>query len=235
MTSIPRLFVTAPLAEGLEILATPAQAHYLGTVMRRGVGEPVHLFNGQDGEFAARLATLRRDRASFVVGPQRRPQAAELDLWLVFALLKRDATDLVAQKATELGAAALLPVMTDRTNAARLNETRLTAIATEAAEQSERLTVPRVHAPRSLHETLADWPADRILYAALERESVPPLRPAREPAALLVGPEGGFTPAELDALRRCPFVNPVSLGPRILRAETACLAGLALLQAPGCG
>jgi 16S rRNA (uracil1498-N3)-methyltransferase len=235
MTTIPRLFVASPLAEGLEILATPAHAHYLGSVMRRGPDDPVHLFNGTDGEFAARIATLRRDRANFVVGTQRRQQAPEPDLWLVFALLKRDATDLVAQKATELGAAALLPVITERTNAARISELRLTAIATEAAEQSERLTVPRIHPLRRLHDTLADWPAGRTLHAALERESAPLLAPARGPAALLVGPEGGFTPPELDALRRCPFVNPVSLGPRILRAETACLAGLALLQAPGCG
>jgi 16S rRNA (uracil1498-N3)-methyltransferase len=235
MTTEPRLFVAASLAEGAEITATPAQAHYLGTVMRRGAGDPLRLFNGRDGEFAASIASLRRDQASFVVGTQCRPQAADPDLWLICALLKRDATDLVIQKATELGVAALLPVITDRTNASRVNESRLAAIAIEAAEQCERLTIPLIHPPRRLHEILADWPAERTLHAAVERQVAPMLPPAHGPAALLVGPEGGFTPAELDALRRCPFVNPVSLGPRILRAETACLAGLALLQAPGCG
>jgi 16S rRNA (uracil1498-N3)-methyltransferase len=231
----PRLFVDTALSEGTEILAAPGQAHYLASVLRRGAGDPVRLFNGRDGEFAARIATLRRDRASFAIGARQRPQAPDPDLWLVFALLKRDATDLIAQKATELGAAALLPVITERTNTARVNESRLSAIATEAAEQCERLTVPLIQAPRRLHDVLADWPLDRTLYAAIERKTVPMLPPAHGPAALLIGPEGGFTPAELDALLRYPFVNPASLGPRILRAETACLAGLALLQAPGCG
>jgi 16S rRNA (uracil1498-N3)-methyltransferase len=235
MKTAPRLFVDAPLTEGVEVLASPGQAHYLATVMRRGLGDPVLLFNGRDGEFAAAIATLRRDRASFTVGTQLRPQTPEPDLWLVFALLKHDATDLVVQKATELGAAALFPVITDRTNAARVNEARLLAIATEAAEQSERLTVPVVHPPRRLYDVLADWPAGRTLHAALERTAAPWLTPARGPAALLVGPEGGFTQVELDAIGRCPLVRSVSLGPRILRAETACLAGLALLQAPGCG
>jgi 16S rRNA (uracil1498-N3)-methyltransferase len=142
---------------------------------------------------------------------------------------------LVVQKATELGAAALVPVITEHGVAQRLNEPRLAAIAIEAAEQCERLTLPRLHAATSLADLLATWPPDRRLFAAIERADAPHLRAAPPPAALLVGPEGGFAPAELDALRRHPLVTPVSLGPRILRAETACLAGLALLQAPLCG
>src|SRR4051812_41963100 len=138
----PRLFVPSPLAPGATVAATPAQAHHLGTVLRRGAGDLVRLFNGTDGEWAAAVAVLRRDRCSFAVGQLLRPQAPEPDLWLAFAPLKRDATDLVAEKATELGAAALLPVLTERTNTGRVNTGRLEAIAIGAAEQCERLTVP---------------------------------------------------------------------------------------------
>jgi 16S rRNA (uracil1498-N3)-methyltransferase len=233
MSGSIRLFVSAPLAEGAEVHATPGQAHYLGTVMRRGPGASVRLFNGADGEWQARLASIKRDRAVLAVETRLRAQAAEPDLWLAFALLKRDATDLVAQKATELGASALLPVTTERTNAERINAARMTVIATEAAEQSERLTVPRVVPLQRLPDLLAEWPAGRTLFAAIERSDAAPLRPRQggNMAALLVGPEGGFSERELDALRARPFVVPVSLGPRILRAETASIAGLALLQA----
>jgi 16S rRNA (uracil1498-N3)-methyltransferase len=230
-----RLFVDKPLAAGATIEATSAQAHYLGTVMRRGNGDVVRLFNGRDGEFGARIEAIRRDKATFLVEDSLRPQRPEPDLWLVFALLKRDATDLVVQKATELGVAALLPVITERTNAHRVNEARLGAIAFEASEQCERLTVPRLHTPRPLTKLLGDWEPGRQLFVAAERSVAPALVPAHGPAALLVGPEGGFTPAELEAMRIHPFVTVVSLGPRILRAETACIAGLALLQAGNCG
>ena len=233
MSAPLRLFVAAPLVAGAVIPATPGQAHYLGTVMRRASGDPVVLFNGADGEWRARIVGLRRERAEFAVEDRLRPQAPEPDLWLLFALLKRDATDLVVRQATELGAAVLRPVLTARTNAARVNQERLAAITTEAAEQSERLTVPVLHPPAPLDRVLADWPADRRLAIAAERWAG---RHAEQlPAgcgALLVGPEGGFAPAELDGLLARPFVVPVSLGPRILRAETAAIAGLALLQAP---
>jgi 16S rRNA (uracil1498-N3)-methyltransferase len=221
-----------PLHAGAELTTTVAQAHYLANVMRCAVGETVRAFNGSDGEWEARIRTLRRDRVLLQAERQVRPQAPEPDLWLLFAPLKRDATDLVVQKATELGAAAILPVLTERTNTARMNPARLTTIAIEAAEQCERLTLPRIETPRKLSAILADWPDGRPLVAAMERSTAPKVRAARGPAALLVGPEGGFTQAELDALHRHPFVVAASLGPLILRAETAVIVGLALLQAP---
>jgi 16S rRNA (uracil1498-N3)-methyltransferase len=229
-----RLYVANPLVAGETIDASASQAHYLGTVMRRGRGDAIRLFNGQDGEFSARIEAIRRDRASLRVERQLRPQAPEPDLWLVFALLKRDATDLVVQKATELGVAAIHPVVTERSNTHRVNAARLASIAVEAAEQSERLTIPHLHEPRPLAELLAHWPPERRLYVAAERANAPRITPSHGPAALLVGPEGGFAPAELDAMLASPFVTAVSLGPRILRAETACIAGLALLQAEEC-
>jgi 16S rRNA (uracil1498-N3)-methyltransferase len=229
-----RLFVTEPLAAGAEITASPAQAQYVAKVMRRGVGEPVRLFNGRDGEWRSRIAGITRERVELVVEEQLRPQMAEPDIWLVFALLKRDATDLVVQKATELGVSTIVPVFTERTVPDRMNQSRLAAIATEAAEQSERLTVPVVVGVRRLAEVLEGWPSGRILHAAIERISASPLCGGGAGAnALLVGPEGGFSEAEVRLLRACHFVVPVSLGPRILRAETAAIAGLTLLQAPG--
>ncbi len=230
-----RLYVEPPLAAGAAVFASPAQAHHLGTVMRRGPGDPVCLFNGRDGEWQGRIRTIRRNLAELAVERLLRPQAPEPDLWLVFALLKRDATDLVVQKATELGVAALLPVLTERANTHRVNQARLAAIAIEAAGQCERLTIPQLRPPQPLAALLAAWPPGRRLFVAAERAAAPPLRPAHGPAALLVGPEGGFTAAELDAARAHPFVTPANLGPRILRAETACIAGLALLQAADCG
>ena len=230
-TNAPRLYVRDDLSEGATVPGTPAQAHYLGNVMRLNAGAPVRLFNARDGEFAATIAALRKERLSFLVGQQTRRHADEAGAWLVFSPLKRDATDLVVQKATELGAGAVLPVLCARTNAARINTERLTAIAIEAAEQCERLTIPTLHPPRRLAELLADWPGERILSVAMEREAGLPVAGHAESGALLVGPEGGFTPGELDVMRATPFIQPVSLGPRILRAETAAVVGLALLQA----
>jgi 16S rRNA (uracil1498-N3)-methyltransferase len=202
--------------------------------MRRRPGDPVHLFNGQDGEWQGRILRLRRAEAEFAAERQIRAQTTEPDLWLLFALLKRDATDMVVQKATELGVSALLPVLTERSVSARTNQDRLRTIATEAAEQSERLTVPGIALPQPLPHVLAGWHPPRTLFAAVERIGAPALTPACSPAALLIGPEGGFSPRELDLLRQYPFVAMVTLGPRILRAETACIAGLAVLQAAPC-
>ena len=231
MTGSIRLFTTETLTEATSLAATPEQAHYLGSVMRQQAGGHVLLFNGVDGEWDARIDSIRKDRAQFTLLGQTREQDAEAELALLFAPLKRDTTNMVIEKATELGVTRLQPVFTDRTNAGRLNLDRFAAIAREAAEQCERLTVPEISEPRRLLDVLGSWPHDRVLFAAIERSNAasPPYRPAK--AALLVGPEGGFTPAELDVLRRLSFVEPIGLGPRVLRAETAVIAGLALLQA----
>jgi 16S rRNA (uracil1498-N3)-methyltransferase len=230
-----RLFVDADLSSDTELAASEAQAHHLGHVMRRRPGDVVAVFNGRDGEFLARITALNRGVARLAVEQLLRSQTGEPDLWLAFALLKRHATDLVVQKATELGVIALLPVITERTGAERVNLQRLRSITVEAAEQCERLTLPDLQEPQSLAALLRGWPTGRRLFAAVERGDYIKAPSAKgAPAALLVGPEGGFTPAELDALRSHALVQPVSLGPRILRAETAAIVGLALLQVPAC-
>ena len=229
MHTAPRLFLESPLHEGAEIQATPAQAHHMATVLRHQQGDAIRVFNGTDGEFTASIAQLRKHHMALTLGAQLRPQSPEPDCWLVFALLKRDATDMVVQKATELGVSALLPVMTERTNAARVNLDRLRAIALEAAIQSERLTVPAVHEPQNFFDLLGAWPPARRLAAAVERADAQPLAPGA--GALLIGPEGGFTTRELDVMGSAPFIQAVSLGRNILRADTAAVAGLALLLA----
>jgi 16S rRNA (uracil1498-N3)-methyltransferase len=232
--STPRLFLDDALAEGAELHGTPAQAHHLGTVLRRGAGDAVALFNARDGEFAATIAHLRKDRCAFALGARRRAPAPEPDLRLVVAALKRDALDWVAEKATELGVSSIQPVLTRRSVVDRVNLDRLCAIARGAAEQCERLSVPVVHPARPLHAVLDAWDG-APLFVAAERRGALPIRQAaagaRLPCGWLIGPEGGFEDAELDDACRRAFVTAVALGPRILRAETAAVAGLAVLQA----
>jgi 16S rRNA (uracil1498-N3)-methyltransferase len=229
-TSI-RLFVEAPLAAGTPLPAGDAAAHYLANVMRVLPGDTIRVFNGRDGEWRARVAAITRKAATLVPETLTRPQEPEPDCWLCFALLKRQKTDLVVEKATELGVSVIQPVITARTQADHVNLDRLRAIAAEAAEQCERLAVPDVREPIKFSALLAGWPAGRQLYLADERRTAKLLRPTAAPAALMVGPEGGFTEMEIDAIAAHPPVIRVSLGHRILRAETAAIAGLALLLA----
>jgi 16S rRNA (uracil1498-N3)-methyltransferase len=229
-TSI-RLFVDATLQPG-EILALgDAQAHYLANVMRLGAGDTLRLFNGVAGEWQATVTSLSRKAVQLEVGQQTRAPEREPDCWLCFALLKRQKTDLVVEKATELGVSVIQPIITARTQADHVNLERLRSIAIEAAEQCERLVVPEIRAPVTLAKLLENWP-ERRLYVADERRTAPVLRQGAngaEPCALMIGPEGGFTGAELEGIARIPIINRVSLGRRILRAETAAIAGLALL------
>lgn len=232
--STPRLFLDETLHEGAAVVGTAAQAHHLGTVLRRGAGDPVALFNARDGEFAATIVHLRKDRCAFALGPRRRAPAPEPDLRLVVAALKRDALDWVVEKATELGASAIQPVLTRRTVVDRVNTDRLAAIVRGAAEQCERLSVPAIRPAMPLHAVLDAWDGASLLVGA-ERRGAAPIRDVAAalslPCGWLVGPEGGFDPAELDDATRRAFVTAVALGPRILRAETAAVAGLAVLQA----
>ncbi|EHH69374.1 16S rRNA (uracil(1498)-N(3))-methyltransferase [Gluconobacter morbifer] len=229
--SDPRLYVESPdlpFAAGLEIPLPPGQAHYLGNVLRQRVGDAVRVFNARDGEWSGCLQTLRKDRGSIRLYVQERPARPTEGVELLFAPLKRDATELLIRMGTELGVTRFIPVVTERTNTHRLNPQRLFLIATEAAEQCERLDVPSIAPLEPLKAVLAEWPDGKPLFAALER------RPGEEDgsvraAALLIGPEGGFTEAEVALLQRTPAVHALGLGPLILRAETAVCAGLVRL------
>ncbi len=247
---IPRLFIAAPLAEGAATPLGVDQAHYLKHVLRRAEGDDVRLFNGKDGEFSAEITALKKKGGLATVGAQTRPQTKEPDLALYFAPVKRGPLETIIQKAVELGAKSMTPVITERTVATRINRERLQAIATEAAEQCERLSVPPIDAPVKFDALLGDWPSDRRLMfcdeagddetkdwggdqgrAAPALEALKALDKKTDQWAILIGPEGGFSPAEREALREKPFVTPVTLGPRILRADTAAIAALTLWQA----
>lgn len=236
-----RLFTIGALGPDLAVPLERAQSHYLIHVMRLGEGDIVALFNGLDGEWRASVAQVARHAVTLRCEEQTRPQRAESDIWLAFAPLKKTATDFVIEKATELGVSRLIPVFTRRTTAARVNVDRLKARAVEAAEQCERLSVPAIAEAVTLDRLLADWPAGRRLFVLDETGGGRPIASVLEerrtggvesPAhAILIGPEGGFSLNELDALRKLAFVTPVGVGPRILRAETAAVAGLACWQA----
>ena len=234
----PRLFVDGPLAAGAALALPPPQAHYVTRVMRRRPGDALLLFNGRDGEWRGEIGAARKGCA-VTVAERTRPQAAGPDVWLVFAPVKRAPIDLIATKATELGAAALCPVITRHTAVGRVNLDRLRANAVEAAEQCGRLDVPDCRAPVALGDLVAAWPDGRRLLLCDETGGGAPIAAAlagaaREPTApwaVVAGPEGGFADDEVRALAALPGALRVSLGPRILRAETAALAALACWQA----
>ena len=229
-----RLFIDHPLGSGQAVPLNADQAHYLSGVMRLQAGTMIEVFNGRDGAWDAEIVTASKRGGTLALHAQVAPQRDPPDLWLIFAPIKKARTDFIVEKAAELGAARILPVQTDFTNSERIRQDRLQAHAVEAAEQCGGTFVPEVADLTSLSKLLDGWdPARRILWADESR-----VGPAdalsglpRGPWAVLIGPEGGFSPPERKRLRDATFVTPISLGPRILRADTAAVALLTLFQA----
>ena len=232
--STPRLFVESPLADSIELSVAGPQAHYLISVMRMKIGSPIKLFDSISGEWLAEVAIIgKRDLILRVTG-QLRAREAVPDIWLLAAPIKKARIDLVAEKACELGVARYQPVITRRTVIERLNMDRLRSHMVEAAEQCGRTVLPDMAEPIKLAALLRAWPTDRILYFADESGGEPFANAAaarQGPAAILIGPEGGFDDEERTAIRALPQSVPISLGPRILRAETAAIAALSIWMA----
>ena len=230
-----RLFVHGDLNSGIEVTVPDDQAHYLLHVMRAKEGDRLSVFNGRDGEWTARILRATKRACTLVCETHLHDQRDVPDVWLAFAPIKKTPSDYLAQKASELGVRALQPVITRRTIVSRVNIDRLRANVIEAAEQSGRLSVPEVRETTKLERLLVAWPRERRLIFCDEAGEAPHIGEALRaegegPFAILSGPEGGFDPEERARIRACTFVLPVSLGSRILRADTAALAALAVWQ-----
>lgn len=237
-----RLFVDHPLGPGQSVPLTPDQAHYLFSVMRLSVGATVLLFNGDAGEWRAEIAEAGRRAGRLVCCVETRPLQPPPDLWLLFAPIKKARTDFIVEKATEMGAARILPVQTDFTNADRIRQDRLQAHAIEAAEQCGGTFVPEVCPLQPLRAVLDSWPQDRRLLWCDEHLAGSATSQGKTdfgqtaltgltgPWAIVIGPEGGFSESEQARLAQMPQVTRFRLGPRILRADTAAVAALALWQ-----
>jgi 16S rRNA (uracil1498-N3)-methyltransferase len=230
--SLPRLFIDQPLTDGDAVRIEGGQAHYLSAVMRLKTGAQVKLFDDRTGEWLAGIEHLGKRDLILRIEGHLRPREAAPDLWLLAAPIKKGRIDWVAEKACELGVARLMPVITRRTVVDRLNLDRLRAHMIEAAEQCERTALPELAEPAKLEAVLRQWPEDRALIFADEEGGTPMLGAVKPgPAAILIGPEGGFTPEERAAIRAVPQAIGVSLGPRILRADTAMAAAVSLWMA----
>ena len=233
--STPRLFVDQSLIVDAEITLAAEQAHYLGAVLRLQAGAAVSIFNGRDGEFLAQVSEVAKKKMLLRIGAQTSAPKLPPDIDYLFAPLKHQRLDYLVQKATELGARRLRPIITARTIAERVNLDRMRANVIEAAEQCELVFVPEVLEPMTLNATLREWDSKRALIycdeEAVQSDPMLALAKLKPPAAILVGPEGGFTAEERATLKALPYVTAVSLGPRIMRADTAAVAILALVQA----
>lgn len=232
--TLARLYIESALCAGGDVRLEQPQAHFLGTVMRKRVGDNVRVFNADAGEWLAEIVELSKRKASLHIIEQLRMPVACPDIWLLFAPLKKARNGFVVEKATELGVALFQPVITTRTTS-KIRMDKMNAHIQEAAEQTERLDLPQVRVPLNLEEVLESWDENRILIFADEEgeasQAAQVLSKIKTPCAILIGPEGGFTDAERNLLRSKPYVTPISLGPRILRADTAALATLSLWQA----
>ncbi|ASK89992.1 16S rRNA (uracil(1498)-N(3))-methyltransferase [Sphingorhabdus sp. SMR4y] len=236
--SAPRLYVDLALADGAEIRLDGSHAHYLLKVMRIKQGDPVKLFDDRSGEYLAHVAALGKRDLILTIDGKTREREAVPDLWLCTAPIKKDRFNWIAEKATELGVAKMIPVRTERTQSPNIKHEKLRAHMIEAAEQCERTALPILDPLLKLTDLLEQWPADRHLFFADERIHESGEGSFRKalvahdgPAAILIGPEGGFSDAENALIRALPQSVPVSLGPRILRADTAALAAISLWMA----
>ncbi|MXO84895.1 16S rRNA (uracil(1498)-N(3))-methyltransferase [Altererythrobacter aurantiacus] len=232
--SAPRLFLAEVLSEGGVMTLEGNQANYLGRVMRVSPGDNVILCDDVTGEWAASVVEVEKRRVTLRVESRLRPREAVPDFWLCPALLKKDRFDMVLEKATELGVGRIAPILTSRCVADKLNPERARTIVTEAAEQCARTALPELATVAKLEVLLREWPQERILFFADEdggEPAAPAFRREKAPAALVIGPEGGFDDAERAAIRALPQARPISLGPRILRGETAAIAATALWMA----
>ena len=230
--SLPRLFVDRPLTAGAALTLDGPGANYLVNVLRLQAGARVKLFDDRTGEWLAAIVEASRKRVALKVEERLRPRESVPDLWLLFAPIKRGRIDWLVEKATELGVARMVPVLTRRTIVDRINLERLCAHAVEAAEQCERTALPELAEPTKLDRLLEDWPPERRLYFADESGGAPLAEAATAgPAAILIGPEGGFADEEREAILAVAAATPISLGPRILRADTAALAAISLWMA----
>lgn len=231
-----RLFVSSDLAQGVALVLDHGQSHYLASVMRRAVGDEVLVFNGRDGEWRAPIEVLGKRGVILRPSVQERPQVHGPDVELIIALVKRARIETIVEKAAELGARRIRLLITERTNAERTRVDRLAAIAAEAAEQTGRLDVPEIVEPVKLARLINDWEQPRRLLFCDEAGDAKPVLEAlaggeASPWAILIGPEGGFAPSERNALRNLAYATPATLGPRILRADTAAISALTLWQA----
>lgn len=233
MRTTVRLYVDHPLGEGQSVPLSREQAHYLFGVMRLGAGDSLILINGRDGEFGATVAEAGKRGGLVRVGAQTRGLQMPPDLWLLFAPIKKARTDYIVEKATEMGARRIVPVLTEFTNAERVRRDRLQAHVIEAAEQCGGTYVPEVAEATRLSALLDRWPENRrIMFCdeALAGGATKPDGTPGDPWAVLIGPEGGFSERERARLHALPLAQAVSLGPRILRADTAAVAALAVWQ-----
>lgn len=230
-----RIYTDVPLQVGEIVECLLEQAHYLVNVLRVKAGDEVYVFNGRDGEFCTKVVLCAKKDCRLEVKSLYKNFEKSPDVWLLFAPLKKDNTDLAVEKATELGVSKILPVITEYTNATKVRCERLQAQIIEASEQSRRQDVPQLAEAETLQHVLQNWPAERMLFYLDETGGGTEIANAftnnAEPAALLVGPEGGFSQKELEILQKCKYTCAITLGKRILRAETAVIAALSCWQA----